>query len=39
MNTVCASGAAIFRGLEEENILAQGFHITTKAAYYRFTAE
>jgi hypothetical protein len=35
LNTVCASGAAIFKGLDYENILAQGWTITSQAAYYR----
>lgn len=39
LNSVCAGGAAIFKGLETENILAQGWHITTHATYYRLQHE
>jgi hypothetical protein len=39
LNTVCASGAAVFRGLESDNILVQGWHIATNAAYYRIKDE
>ena len=39
LNTVCASGAAVFRGHESDNILAQGWHIATNAAYYRIKDE
>lgn len=39
MSTVMTAGASVFRGLEEENIFAQGFQITTKAAYYSIAKE
>jgi outer membrane translocation and assembly module TamA len=39
LNTVTSSGAAIFKALEEENILKQGWSITTKGAYYRLNSE
>jgi hypothetical protein len=39
LNTVCASGAAIFKGLEEDNVLAQGYQIVSKGAYYRLQHE
>ena len=39
LNSITASGAAIFRGLEEDNILIQGWHITTQATYYRINAD
>ena len=34
LSAVMAGGAALFRGLEEENIFAQGFLINVNAAYY-----
>jgi len=33
MKTLATTGAAIFKGLEEKNIIAQGFVITSTAAY------
>ena len=34
-----AAGAAVFKGLEESNIIAQGWSITTNAAYYAVAKE
>lgn len=39
LNTVCASGAAIFKALDHDNILAQGWTITSQTAYYRSQPE
>ena len=39
IQALVAAGAAVFKGLEEDNILAQGWSITTKAAYYAIAKE
>jgi hypothetical protein len=39
LNTVCAGGAAIFKGLEDDNILVQGYQIVSHGAYYRLQHE
>lgn len=31
---MCAGAASIFRGLENDNVLAQGWHITSMGTYY-----
>ena len=36
---VCVGGASVFGGLENNNILAQGWHITTRGTYYSLSNE
>ena len=35
LESVCAGGAAVFRALEDDNILKQGFQLAAHGTYYK----